>query len=442
MDGAKYSPPWANTFIIGLAGGSGSGKTSLAKEIVSLLNLPWVVILSMDSFYKSLSAEESQAAFKNEYDFDAPEAIDFDILVEKVKDIKQGRKAEIPAYSFAKHQREEKTESIYSPHVLVLEGIFALYDSRILDLLDMKIFAEADADTCLARRITRDVESRGRDVEGCIKQWFAFVKPNFERYVEPQRKKADIIVPRGIENKVAIDMIVKHIQRVLQEKSEKHSHELQQLQNAALEEPLGDHVKLMTPSPQIVGMSTILRNPGTQNEDFIFYFDRLATLLVSQALEFLKYRENTVITPLSIPYKGVEVDGVVSAVVILRGGSALETGLKRVIPSCITGRLLIQSSPLTSEPELHYLKLPPRISTHTKVLLLDAQMSSGGAALMAVRVLIDYHVSEEDIVFVSYSAGKNGVKRLAKVYPKISIVLIELGEDLVERWVEKKYFGC
>lgn len=94
---------------------------------------------------------------------------------------------DIPIYSFEKHQREEKTTSIYSPHVLVLEGIFALYDPRVLELLDLKIFAEADADLCLARRITRDVRDRGRDIEGCIKQWMTFVKPNFERYVKPQR---------------------------------------------------------------------------------------------------------------------------------------------------------------------------------------------------------------------------------------------------------------
>lgn len=150
------------------------------------------------------------------------------------------RRAEIPIYSFAKHARQKETTSIYSPHVLVLEGIFALYDPRVLELLDMKaractkpkleppansrsiqIFCEADADTCLSRRILRDVAERGRDIEGCIKQWFAFVKPNFEKYVEPQRKVAgkwrvwleqvrffltlaDIIVPRGVENRVAI----------------------------------------------------------------------------------------------------------------------------------------------------------------------------------------------------------------------------------------------
>ena len=130
----------------------------------------------------------------------------------------------MPVYSFQDHQRQENTTSIYSPHVLVLEGIYALYDPRILEMLDLKIFAEADADLCLARRsmfaelpllyvreltadakskqVTRDVRTRGRDIEGCIKQWFAFVKPNFQRHVEPQRHNAgayrNLYVPAGL----------------------------------------------------------------------------------------------------------------------------------------------------------------------------------------------------------------------------------------------------
>jgi len=99
-----------------------------------------------------LTAEQSRKAFQNEFDFDAPDAIDFDLLVEKLKDIKQGKKADVPIYSFEKHARVEHTNTIYSPHVLILEGIFALHDQRILDLLDLRIFAEADGDLCLSRR--------------------------------------------------------------------------------------------------------------------------------------------------------------------------------------------------------------------------------------------------------------------------------------------------
>lgn len=206
MEDTHYSPPWADTSIIGVAGSSGSGKTSLALAIIKQLSLPWVVILSMDSFYRPLTPEQSQQAFRNEYDFDSPDAIDFDTLVAKLKDIKEGyetflflshrpanscsKKADIPVYSFEKHARLENTTTIYSPHVLILEGIFALHDPRVLDILDLRIFCEADGDLCLSRRLVRDVRERGRDIEGCIKQWFAFVKPNFHKFVEPQRNVA------------------------------------------------------------------------------------------------------------------------------------------------------------------------------------------------------------------------------------------------------------
>ncbi|KAI9859140.1 MAG: Uridine kinase [Trichoglossum hirsutum] len=450
MQSAHYSPPWADTYMVGIAGSSGSGKTSFAVKIVSSLDLPWVVILSMDSFYKSLSLQQSEIAFRNEYDFDSPDAIDFDILVDRLRSLKQGKKAEIPTYSFAKHQRQEKTVSIYSPHVLILEGIFALYDPRVLDLLDVKIFTEEDLDVCLGRRILRDVKDRGRDVEGCLKQWFGFVKPNFVRYVEPQKKHADIIVQRGIENKIAMDIVVKHIQRTLVEKSEKHRAELQKLGKVVSEEPLSSNVLLLNQTPQLLGMSTIIQNEDTNREEFVFYFDRLATLLVERAMENFRFNAKAVQTPQGSRYKGLQPAGEtsltdalqVSAVVILRSGTTLETGLKRIIPDCRTGRLLIQSNIRTGEPELHYRKLPEDIASHDGVLLLDPQVSSGGAALMAVKVLVDHGVAEEKIVFVTYTAGKIGVNRMTMVFPGIKVVVGRVVEEFEKRWVEGRYLGC
>ncbi|KAH8678916.1 uridine kinase [Tricladium varicosporioides] len=437
-----YSPPWADVCIIGIAGSSGSGKSTLSHAIVSKLNLPWVVILSMDSFYKTLDEEASRKAFLNEYDFDSPDAIDFDILVDRLRDLKAGKRAEIPIYSFAQHARQKETTSIYSPHVLILEGIFALYDPRVLELLDMKIFCEADADTCLSRRILRDVSERGRDIEGCIKQWFAFVKPNFERYVEPQRKVADIIVPRGVENRVAIIMVIQYIERKLIEKSKDHRAALKKLGQSSEDDPLSDKVVLLGQTPQIKGMNTIIQDIDTSAEDFIFYFDRLATLLVEHAMNNIYFKERVVETPQGNRYQGLVPIGETSAVVILRAGSAFETGLKRVLPDCRTGRLLIQSNIRTGEPELHYLKLPENIQTHDGVLLLDPQMSSGGAALMAVQVLVDHGVPEEKIVFVTYFAGRIGLNRLTKVFPGVKVVVSTIVADFEERWIEKRYFRC
>ncbi|KAI9781635.1 MAG: Uridine kinase [Geoglossum umbratile] len=385
-------------------------------------------------------------AYRSEYDFDSPDAIDFDVLVEKLRSLKQGKKAEIPTYSFAKHQRQEKMVSIYSPHVLIIEGIFALYDQRVLDLLDVKVTRYLRRRTLTfalaGEQVLRDVKDRGRDVEGCLKQWFGFVKPNFVRYVEPQKKGADIIVQRGVENKIAMDIVVKHIQRMLLEKSERHRAELQKLGRVVSEEPLSPNVLLLNQTPQLLGMSTIIQNEDTSREDFVFYFDRLATLLVERAMENFRFIPKTVLTPQRCQYRGLQPAGEVSAVVILRSGTTLETGLKRINPDCRTGRLLIQSNIRTGEPELHYRKLPEDIASHDGVLLLDPQISSGGAALMAVKVLVDHGVEEEKIVFVTYVAGKIGVNRMTMVFPGIKVVVGRVVEEFEKRWVEERYLGC
>lgn len=439
---SHYSPPWGNASIIGVAGSSGSGKTSLALAIVASLNLPWVVILSMDSFYKSLTPEQSAAAFRNEYDFDSPNAIDFDILVDRLQDIKEGKKAEIPVYSFEKHARLDKASTIYSPHVLILEGIFALHDQRVLDMLDLKIFAEADSDLCLSRRLLRDVEERGRDIEGCIKQWFSFVKPNFHRYVGPQREIADIIIPRGIENKVAISMVSDRIQKILSHKSKLHQIELRRLGEVAEDAPLSSNAIILKQTNQIRGINTLLLNPETPREDYIFYFDRMVALLIERAIDFLPFQPKQVWTPHGNTYMGLNRLGEVSAVVILRGGSVLETGLRRTIPDCRTGRILIQKNYRTGEPELHYRALASDMSEHAMLLLLDSQMSTGGAALMAVRVLVDHGVPEDRIVFVTYMAGRVGVNRLLSVFPEVRVVMCRMGDDMESRWVEARYLGC
>ncbi|KAF9887025.1 Uridine kinase [Aspergillus nanangensis] len=438
----RYSPPWADLSIIGIAGSSGSGKTSVAMEIVKSLNLPWVVILVMDSFYKSLTPEQHAVAHRNEYDFDCPDSLDFDVLVQSLKDLKQGKKANIPVYSFAHHQRQPQTTTLYSPRVLILEGILALHDPRVLELLDVKIFVEADMDVCLGRRILRDVRERGRDIEGIIKQWFTFVKPSFTKFVEPQRGISDIIIPRGIENTTAIDMVVHHIQGKLDEKSEKHSEDLRKLGQIALELELSSNVVVMAQTLQFVGINTILQNPETEHVDFVFYFDRLASMLIEKALDMTIYVPVDIETPQNTSFRGLHPSGTVSAVAVLRGGSCLETALKRTIPDCITGRMLIQTNARKEEPELHYLKLPNGIEEHATVMLLDPQISSGGAALMAVRVLIDHGVEQHRIVFVTCAAGKIGLKRLSTVYPELKVIVGRIEEEREPRWMERRYFGC
>ena len=132
------------------------------------------------------------------------------------------------------------------------------------------------------KTVLRDVRERGRDIEGCIKQWFAFVKPNFHKYVEPQRNVADLIVPRGIENHVAIEMMVDRVKKLLQQKSEEHRQRLERLGKAVEEVALNDNCILLERKNQILGINTLLLTPNMPREDFIFYFDRIASILIER----------------------------------------------------------------------------------------------------------------------------------------------------------------
>lgn len=144
--------------------------------------------------------------------------------------------------------------------------------------------------------------------------------------------------------------------------------------------------------------------------------------------------------PQELECQSLVASGVISAVAIMTGGSCLENALKQMIPDCLTGRILIQTNDIR-EPELHYLKLPPGIETHSNILLLDPQIASGGAALMAVRVLVDHEVDENRIIFVTLTAGRRGLKRLTAVYPGVRVIVGHVEEVVEDRWMEKRYFG-
>lgn len=239
-------------------------------------------------------------------------------------------------------------------------------------------------------------------------------------------------------------MVSDRIHKTLQQKSRAHQLELRRLGQRSEDAPLSDHVKFVENTDQIRGIHTLLLDPELDREEFIFYFDRIAVVLVEQATNMsMCFKPCQVQTPVpGRSYSGLQYSGEFSAVVVLRGGSCLETGLKRVIPDCKTGRMLIQTNFRTGEPELHYYKLADDMAVHQCVFLLDVQMSSGGAALMAVRVLLDHGVPEDKIVFVTYTAGKNGLNRLMAVYPEIRVVVCRIVGDLESRWVEGKYLGC
>lgn len=219
-------PPWYNehgtqskeAFAIGLGGGSASGKTTVARMIIEALDVPWVVLLSMDSFYKVLTAQQQEQAAHNNFNFDHPDAFDFDLIVSTLKKLKQGKSVKVPIYDFTTHSRKKDWKTLYGANVIIFEGIMAFADQTLLELLDMKIFVDTDSDIRLVRRLRRDISERGRDIEGVIKQYNKFVKPAFDQYIQPTMRVADIVVPWGSGNTVAIDLIVQHMHSQLEER--------------------------------------------------------------------------------------------------------------------------------------------------------------------------------------------------------------------------------
>ncbi|GAO46993.1 uridine kinase [Saitoella complicata NRRL Y-17804] len=452
--GAEYRPPWTALHVIGIGGASGSGKTTVAQKLIKTLNVPWVVILSLDSFYKPLTKEESARAFKNEYDFDDPSALDWDLLFECLSALKQGKKVEIPQYSFALHNRLPTKTTIYACNIIILEGIFTLHDPRILSLLDMKIFVDTPSDICLARRLNRDILHRGRDLRGVLTQYNRYVKRSYDDCVRPTMKNADIVVPRS-DSHVALDMITQHIRQALAERSRKHLEALRALQSSPTSsaDELGGlrNIICLPQTPQLHAMQTIIRDANTSRDDFQFYLERLAVLLIERAMVELPHEQITIETPTGKSCTGMALSASeVVGVSIVRAGETLEVGLRRVIPDVSLGKILIQSESMTGEPKLHYSKIPP-LSPTGHVFLLDAQIATGAAALMAIRVLLDHGVPEENVVFIAYLAAPSGLQAIARVYPKVRVVVSVIDEGLMHPTafivpgfgnIGDRYFGC
>ncbi|XP_040431330.1 uridine-cytidine kinase-like 1 isoform X3 [Cygnus olor] len=548
-------PPWYNehgtqskeAFVIGLGGGSASGKTTVATMIIEALDVPWVVLLSMDSFYKVLTKQQQEQAASNDFNFDHPDAFDFDLIIATLKKLKQGKSVKIPIYDFTTHSRKKEWKTLYGANVIIFEGIMAFADKELLKLLDLKIFVDTDSDIRLVRRLRRDISERGRDIEGVIKQYNKFVKPAFDQYIQPTMRLADIVVPRGSGNTVAIDLIVQHVHSQLEEgrpglcppvppssadpqraeehpSGEGHAHHHQvkpspgagwgsagvglarfglpnpQSSTCALPRGLGtwdrgagsgawvqEHcwgcsqkhslagkrslilpaifllftlelfnlkhlkpqpvgpVQTRSRQPAVAGAALLhtapamcwgehvlvpslrffsfpSRNKETSRDEFIFYSKRLMRLLIEHALSFLPFQSCTVQTPQGQDYEGRTYSGKqITGVSILRAGETMEPALRAVCKDVRIGTILIQTNCNTGEPELHYLRLPKDIS-EDHVILMDCTVSTGAAAMMAVRVLLDHDVPEDKIFLLSLLMAEMGVHSVAYAFPRVKII--------------------
>lgn len=200
--------------IIGIAGGSASGKSSIAQRLKKQFEQSQsVVIIRLDDYYKDQSHLAMEERVKTNYDH--PFAFDIDLLMEQMSELVSGKSIEKPIYDFVHHTRSDKTEIIDPCDVIVLEGLFVLEDERIRSILDMKIFVDTDADIRFIRRLMRDVEERGRTLESVVTQYTATVRVMHDLFIEPSKRYADIIIPEGGQNEVAIDLLNTKISSII-----------------------------------------------------------------------------------------------------------------------------------------------------------------------------------------------------------------------------------
>ncbi|CAI5962265.1 unnamed protein product [Closterium sp. NIES-65] len=479
-------------FLIGVSGGTASGKTTVCEQIIQQLHDHRVVLVHQDSFYRGLTEEELKHA--SDFNFDHPDAFDTDALLSTIVALKEGQSVEIPVYDFKTHQRSTavRKASGYSPNpsnppsslpvslfpaclpffphpypplkhphqtnsadVIVLEGILVFHDARVRALMNMKIFVDTDADVRLARRIRRDTLERGRDVQGVIDQidvqgvidqvrviitrdidqYARFVKPAFDDFVLPSKKFADIIIPRGGDNHVAVNLIVQHIGSKLGQ------HDLRKIYS---------NVHVIESTFQVRGMHTLIRNRDTKKHNFVFYADRLIRLLVEHGLGHLPFTEIQVTTPTGSTYVGINFSKKLCGVSIIRSGESMENALRACCKGVKIGKILIhregdygkQGVKMDRTPihrdgdfgkQLIYEKLPRDIAQR-HVMLLDPVLASGRSAIKAIELLLHRGVPEERIIFLNLISAPEGIHNVCRRFPHLKIVTSEIDSGINEEY--------
>lgn len=200
------------SFAIGIGGGTGAGKTTVAREITENVGES-VTMIPLDNYYEDLSHLDFEE--RTDVNYDHPSAFEWELLRDQLQTLLAGEAVDMPQYDFSRHVREDQRVRVEPTDVIVVEGILSLYDEAVNDLFDLHVYVETDADVRILRRIRRDVVERGRDLEGVIDQYLSTVKPMHEQFVEPTKKRADIIIPEGA-NKTAVDLLE---EKVVQETS-------------------------------------------------------------------------------------------------------------------------------------------------------------------------------------------------------------------------------
>ncbi len=204
-----------HSIVIGIAGGTGSGKTSVAKSLVKDFSEGQTVIIEQDWYYKNLPSYDPESI--RNWNFDHPDAIEFDLLISQLRALKDGQSIEVPQYDYSTHSRKLNTRVIRPHRVIIIEGILIMNEMDVRDLMDIKVFVDTEADIRFIRRLKRDIRDRKRSLDTVIDQYYRTVRPMHESFVETSKRYADIIIPRGAHNKVAVDLLETKIRTLLQQ---------------------------------------------------------------------------------------------------------------------------------------------------------------------------------------------------------------------------------
>lgn len=202
-----------NVIIIGISGASASGKSLLTNTIVNELGTEKVAVISEDAYYKDHSDIPFEERAKVNYDH--PDAFDHALLIEHLKQLQIGKRVEVPIYNYALHIRDEKKRNVGDHVIIVLEGILLFAEPKLRELMDIRIFVDTPLDICLIRRLKRDIHERDRSLDGVLRQYEETVRPMYMQFIEPSKRYADVIVPRGGNNRIAIDMIKAKMRELL-----------------------------------------------------------------------------------------------------------------------------------------------------------------------------------------------------------------------------------
>ncbi|HEV3077470.1 MAG TPA: uridine kinase [Thermoanaerobaculia bacterium] len=206
--------PGPRPCILGVAGGTGSGKTTVVRSILDAAGEDRIALIEQDSYYRDIDWRSEADLLQ--HNFDHPAAIDNDLLVAHLAALKAGHPVEVPIYDFVRHRRTTRTRRVLPLPVILLEGILIFVEAALRELLDFKIYVDTDADLRLIRRLGRDIAERGRSVKDVLRQYLETVRPMHLEFVEPSKRWADIIIPEGGENRVALEMVVARVEKLLE----------------------------------------------------------------------------------------------------------------------------------------------------------------------------------------------------------------------------------